>query len=44
MTLATELGFEAVDAGDLSVARYLEPFAMLWITLAYRAGLGRDFP
>jgi len=41
--LADELGFEAVDAGALSVARTLEPFALLWITLAYKAGLGRDF-
>jgi len=41
--LADELGFEAVDAGPLAVARTLEPFALLWITLAYKAGLGRDF-
>ncbi len=40
--LAEELGFEAVDAGLLAVARYLEPLAGLWVTLAYRLGLGPD--
>jgi len=40
--LAGELGFEAVDAGDLKQARYLEPFAMLWISLALVQGLGRE--
>jgi len=38
--LAAELGFEAVDLGPLVTARFLEPFAMVWITLAYREGLG----
>jgi len=33
-TLATELGFDAVDAGELAMARYLEPLAMLYIKLA----------
>lgn len=42
-TLAEELGFEAVDAGDLSAARLLEPLALLWIQLAYGQGLGRSF-
>jgi hypothetical protein len=41
--LMTELGFEAVDAGPLKVSRLLEPYAMLWIHLAYNQGLGRDF-
>ena len=40
--LATELGFDAVDAGPLRPARTLEPFAMLWISLALQYGLGRD--
>ena len=40
--LAGELGFEAVDAGPLTQARLLEPFALLWITLALKQGLGRD--
>lgn len=40
--LVEELGFQAVDCGPLRTSRYLEPLAMLWITLASR-GLGRDF-
>jgi predicted dinucleotide-binding enzyme len=43
MSLATLIGFEAVDAGPLAAARWLEPFAMIWIHLAIRQGLGRDF-
>jgi predicted dinucleotide-binding enzyme len=39
--LATELGFDAVDAGPLARARLLEPFALVWITLAV-GGLGRE--
>jgi predicted dinucleotide-binding enzyme len=41
--LVSELGFEAVDAGDLTLARLLEPYAQLWIHLALRRGLGTDF-
>jgi len=41
--LATLIGFDAVDCGDLSAARYLEPFAMVWIHLAIRLGHGRSF-
>ncbi len=37
------LVFEAVDAGPLTQARVLEPFALLWISLAYAQGMGRDF-
>lgn len=33
--LITELGFDAVDAGAMVKARLLEPFAMLWISLAF---------
>lgn len=40
--LISELGFEAVDAGPLTRARLLEPFALLWISLAIQQGLGRD--
>jgi NADPH-dependent F420 reductase len=40
--LATELGFDALDAGPLTQARVLEPFALLWISLAYKAGFGRE--
>lgn len=43
MALATLIGFEAVDMGPLHAARYLEPFAMTWIHLALRQGMGRDF-
>jgi predicted dinucleotide-binding enzyme len=31
-----------VDAGPLSAAYLLEHFAMLWIHLAYGAGMGRN--
>jgi NADPH-dependent F420 reductase len=40
--LADELGFEGVDAGLLTQARLLEPFALLWISLALKQGLGRE--
>jgi len=40
--LLADLGFEPVDAGPLSNARLLEPYAMLWIDLALRRGQGRD--
>lgn len=40
--LVDELGFEGIDAGPLTQARLLEPFALLWISLAYQAGLGRE--
>lgn len=41
LALATRMGFDAVDAGPLRAARYLEPFAMTWIHLAFAAGHGR---
>jgi predicted dinucleotide-binding enzyme len=40
--LAKDLGFDVYDAGPLSVARYLEPFAMLYIKLAMKEGWGGD--
>ena len=40
--LVAELGFEAVDAGGLAAARYLEPLAMLWIQTAIRQKQGRN--
>lgn len=43
LDLVSALGFEAIDAGELTVARLLEPFAMLWIHLMARRNLGRDF-
>jgi predicted dinucleotide-binding enzyme len=39
--LARDLGFDAVDAGDLAAARLLEPLAMLRIRLATARGMGR---
>jgi predicted dinucleotide-binding enzyme len=42
LELVAELGFEAVDAGPLKVARLLEPLAMLWLHLATNQGLGRE--
>jgi predicted dinucleotide-binding enzyme len=41
--LAQDLGFDAHDLGPLASARYTEPFAMLWITLAMQPGFGRGF-
>jgi 8-hydroxy-5-deazaflavin:NADPH oxidoreductase len=43
LKLATDIGFEAIDAGSLVIARLLEPYDMLWIHLALARGLGRDF-
>jgi predicted dinucleotide-binding enzyme len=41
--LIHELVFEAVDAGPLTQARVLEPFAFLWMSMALKQGLGRQF-
>ncbi|HXB75191.1 MAG TPA: hypothetical protein VNY05_43565 [Candidatus Acidoferrales bacterium] len=40
--LASGMEFEAIDAGPLAQARLLEPFALLWISLALAQGLGRN--
>lgn len=40
--LATQLGFDAVDAGALAAARDLEHLATIWIRLAYGLGHGPD--
>ena len=37
MQLAADIGFDAVDAGKLQQARFLEPWAMLWISLLTEA-------
>ena len=42
-SLAQDLGFDPVDLGPLSASRLLEPFALVWITLAIRQKLGTDF-
>jgi predicted dinucleotide-binding enzyme len=41
-SLIAELGFDPLDAGPLMQSRVLEPFALLWITLAMKYGYGRD--
>lgn len=41
--LVSQLGFEVVDAGDLTVARLLEPYGLLWIHLALRRGFGTEW-
>ena len=41
--LGRDAGFEMVDAGPLSIARLLEPLAMLWIHLAFGQKMGTGF-
>jgi 8-hydroxy-5-deazaflavin:NADPH oxidoreductase len=41
--LVRDVGFEPVFAGPLKQARYLEPLAMLWISMAVKHGYGTDF-
>lgn len=41
--LATLIGFDPVDLGGLAAARYLEPWAMVWIEMSMRLGHGRAF-
>ena len=43
LKLVQELGFEVVDAGPLRIARFLEPYAMLWIDQVLTRGAGRNF-
>jgi 8-hydroxy-5-deazaflavin:NADPH oxidoreductase len=43
LALASDLGFDGVDAGPLTMSRYLEPMAMVWIKLAIAQKMGRDF-
>ena len=43
IALVADLGFDVIDAGQLRNARLLEAHAMLWIDLALRGGLGRDW-
>jgi predicted dinucleotide-binding enzyme len=42
MRLGSEIGFNAVDAGPLKSARYLEPMAMLLMIMAFQLGMGVD--
>jgi predicted dinucleotide-binding enzyme len=41
--LVEETDFEAVDAGPLENARYIEAYAILIIRLGHTLGLGTDF-
>jgi predicted dinucleotide-binding enzyme len=41
--LVKQLGFEPVDAGDLTLARLLEPYALVWIHMALRRGFGTNW-
>ncbi len=41
--LASAIGFDALNIGDLSKSRLLEPLAMLWIHLAFTSELKREF-
>ena len=43
MSLIAKLGFEAVDAGPLRIARLLEAYEMLWIDQALNRERGRSF-
>jgi 8-hydroxy-5-deazaflavin:NADPH oxidoreductase len=42
MQLGRDIGFDAIDAGQLKAARYLEPMAMLLMGLAFGLGMGTD--
>lgn len=42
LDLARGLGFEALDLGDITQSRLLEPLALVWIRSAYALGLGRE--
>jgi predicted dinucleotide-binding enzyme len=42
LSLVADLGFEAVDAGPLRIARLLEPMAMLWIHMALSRGASQS--
>ena len=41
--LLSDIGFEPLDAGDLTKARLLEPYGMVWINQALVQGKGRDW-
>jgi predicted dinucleotide-binding enzyme len=42
-TVLTDLGFEPLDAGDITKSRLLEPFGMVWINQALPRGKGRTW-
>mgnify|MGYP002860892583 CR=1 FL=1 len=41
--LITQLGFDVVSVGGLADSRHLDALAQLWVHLAMRGGLGRNF-
>lgn len=41
--LLGDLGFEPLDAGDITKSRLLEPFGMVWINQALVRGKGRNW-
>jgi predicted dinucleotide-binding enzyme len=43
LQLARDVGFDVIDAGKLVQARLLEPWALLWISLALGGNIGREF-
>ncbi len=43
MELVEALGFDAIYIGDITLARILEPMAMVWIHSAIAMGAGRDW-
>lgn len=40
--LASDLGFEPIDAGSLAVSKFLETLAIFWGQLAYAQSMGRN--
>ena len=38
--LSNEIGFDTIDCGPLTAARYLEAIVGLWVNLAYTQGMG----
>ncbi len=42
-SMITEIDFMPIDSGPIQSSRSLEPFALLWISTAYKYGIGRDF-
>ena len=41
--LATQLGFDVVFMQSLANAQHLEALAMIWISMSYKFGYGREF-
>ena len=41
--LLRDLGFDPLDAGDITKSRLLEPFALVWINQALSRGKGRNW-